>query len=579
MRTVLVKGVLMSQMKPLAAVVAAAGLALASLGIAMAAPAGKEPNHGYFGTLSAKSDGSFTIESKQGEPLAFDVTADTAFRTAGDQQVTLESIDAGRRVAILAEGEGDSRTALKVMVIPEHPPVQHRVVAVTEVSGKTALGHDLKGRPVEVDLDGGADADLAGHVVTFVATDDGKEARAEEKTKFKARARVKLEQVVDRLEQHAAKLRAEMKTETRPEVQKAKAESIAHIKARLEAHIESHQLLFAELIARAPESAKPKLEHALSVSVAGMSTALVALGQSKADVEARVNLHTAVGQVTAVDTATSTLKVKVKDGSDLELKVDTSTEVMIDGKAAVIADVEAGDRVMVRYNPQTKVAVRIQVQAEPNADAKTGAKAEGTVSSVDVVAGTLTVKTEDGALVTLNVDADTEFDVDGLIGGLAGLAAGTGVEVEYNAETMVATEVETREAEGAKIRPRIEAVAVGTVASDVASGGQLVLNLEGGGTLMLAITSDTDIEFSGQARGAADLHAGDRVRVKYDAETRVAEAIDIRGRSGASADTGGQEASGGATGVEASASGSASSNAGGAEARGEGNVNVKITLP
>ncbi|MBI4219135.1 MAG: hypothetical protein HY682_03250 [Chloroflexi bacterium] len=513
MNTRMAKGPLPSRAKFLIALGLAGSLLAASFGAALAAPDEKEAKHGFFGTVSAKAESSFTIEKKKGDVVELKVTDETRFRTAGDADIDLGDIPLGRRVAVLAQGETESATALKVMLIPQRPTVEHKVVAVTEVRSKKIIGRDLKGNHVEIDAEGDVSGDLKGRMVTVVL------ARADERAQARAKATVKLDEVVARLEAHAGKLTAEAKAEGRAAARADKDQSIADIRARIRAHIEAHETLFAEIIEKAPEQARPHLEHALDVSVQGMERALVALGEPKAEAEARVKLETANGVVSSVDAEKGMVKVKTDARGEIEIKVDSKTEIRIDGREGDLQDIKTGNRVTVRYEQDSKVAAMVHVKA--------AVEAEGSVESVDVLAGTISIKTVDGELRTFKITGDTRFDIEGSAGGLAAIALGTKVEIKYDAETNVAAEIESEDEVGAR--------AVGTAASGVDRGGNLMVNLDGGGSITIKVTGETEVVVDGETKSAAEIESGDRVMVDYEAGSKIATEIKVKGRGKSSA--------------------------------------------
>lgn len=428
------------------AVALAGALALGSIGTALAQSPGEEggKKHGIFGTVVARGDSELTVRTRQGEEVDLAISADTSFRVPGEAEADLSDVPEGSRVAILAQGEADARTALKVMVVPGKPQREHRVLTVVDVSGNTVVAQDSDGNQVEVELDHEVSQDIRGQLVTFIGVASQKSNR------FKANAEVKIAQVVERLEAHALKLAERAEAEASAEARLRLRDNLAQLKARLEASMRKHLDVFAEVIARAPEQSQAPLKGALELTLQGYQQALDTLAGAEGSAEARLKRTEAraSGVIASVDSASGQVTVELDSGRTLGLRVDTATEIEINGQPATLADLETGVSVKVRYDASTSVALEIKARAEADEDtedeAKEDTKAQGTVKSVNLVSGQIVIEAEDGTEITLNITSDTETSIDGQAATLAALAAiiGASAEVEYSTETGDALSIE-----------------------------------------------------------------------------------------------------------------------------------------
>lgn len=485
------------QTTAIAIVVAMVALIWAGLGSALAAPAAQEAKEGIFGGVTAKGESSFTVKTNQGATVELAVTTTTQFRVPGQAEASFSDLAVGSRVAVLAQGNA----ALKVMVVPGEPQSEHRLLTVVEVQGKTIVAEDSQGNRVVVELDHEVSPDIIGQLVTFIGE------KSEQSDRFKAKAEMKIEQVVKRLETHAKNVEAEVKAEANAEVKAKKERDLVELKARLEANMQQHLNLFAQLIAKAPEQAKASLQAALEMTLKGYQAELEAVGISKADAEAKLKLRTLHGSVEAINLAAGEITVQSHETATISLKVTDDTRIRIGENTGSLADVSIGDQVTVRFASETMVAAEVRVQVE--------AKAEGTIKSVDAAAGQVVITLSNGATLALALTSTTVIEVNDQKVTAADLSVGASVEVKYNSKTMTALKIETE----------TMAKVMGTVKSvDAASGTATVLTPEGK-EITVQVTDTTRVHIRGLLFGLLGLSAGMKVEVKYDLATGVASEI------------------------------------------------------
>jgi citrate lyase gamma subunit len=300
------------------------------------------------------------------------ITPDTQFQVPGKEEDSFADIAVGSRVAVLATAESGAQRALKVMLLPGRPQRVHRVLTVTEVSGKTVVAEDAEGNRIEVELEHEPTADIKGQLVTFIGTE------SQQSNRFKANVEVKIAQIVKRLETQARQLDTEVKGEADATIKARKEKQLADLEALLEANMQRHLDRFAEIIAKAPPQAKASLEAALQATLQGYKAALEGMGEAKADVKERLELRTLHGTVEAINLSTGPgstpsigsgqgtpageITVKSLGDAEVTLKLSSDTEVFLGQELSQGSEISVGDRVRVSYNKDNMVAAKIQVQ-------------------------------------------------------------------------------------------------------------------------------------------------------------------------------------------------------------------------
>ncbi len=349
-------------------VVVAGALALGTVGTALAdtpAPTPSTrtptptkpavPKQGLFGAVTAKTNNSLTIQTKDGTTAKLNVTADTKFQVKGVDNASLANVAQGDRVAVLAQGQGDAQTALRVMVVPGEPQREHRVLTVVEINGKTIVAEDAQGNRITVTLDHELSADVKGMLITFIGD------KSQQSDRFKANVEVKIEQVVKRLEDHSKKLQDDVKGEGKADVKAKKEQQLDELKAKLEANMQRHLDQMAQVIAKAPEQAKEALKKAMENSQKGYQQALEAVGEAKADVQARLQMRVVVGAIQSYNVATGEVVVATPNGAKLTLKLTKDSEVSVDGRHDTSQSIVANLKARVKYNDQTMTISEIDL--------------------------------------------------------------------------------------------------------------------------------------------------------------------------------------------------------------------------
>ena len=164
------------------------------------------------------------------------------------------------------------------------------------------------------------------------------------------------------------------------------------------------------------------------------------------------------GTITAVDPVNGTVTLLTDAGTETVLVVDGDSEVSLAGSllsGLLGLESQVGTRVNAEYDVSTGTVATLEADGdvegnegdgnEEPEDVEPGATvtAEGTVESVNPLAGTIVIVTDEGTELTLEVTSQTELLLDGAAASLVTLAAhaGSSVSVTFDAETSTATSI------------------------------------------------------------------------------------------------------------------------------------------
>jgi DNA-binding beta-propeller fold protein YncE len=205
------------------------------------------------------------------------------------------------------------------------------------------------------------------------------------------------------------------------------------------------------------------------------------------------------------------------------------SEIELNREFVSIDELPAGSQVEVEYNPATTEVLKIEADAR--------AEVDGTIDSIDTKANTVTILTEDGAELILDITNNTKVKIEGVLFGLTGLSEEMAVKVKYDSATGEALEIKAEERERHRTSEKDEAQVTGTVNIIDSDSGEVTITLDNGRTIILTLGAETEIEVDGadqDSLGLVDWLDGQRAKVEYDAETRVISEIGTleRGRSG-----------------------------------------------
>jgi hypothetical protein len=229
------------------------------------------------------------------------------------------------------------------------------------------------------------------------------------------------------------------------------------------------------------------------------------------------------GVIKAVNPAQGTVTITTPGGQEVVLNVTAGSSLVADGAISSLAGMagKVVEEFSAEYDSKTKTVHNLKARAQTNA------RVSGTLSDVDVKAGTITIATQTGGDVTLKVDASSELEVGGEDVTLEGLGRLISAQVtaEFNAQAMIATEVK------AAGKAAATGKASGAIKSVDPAAGAIILTLEAGGDLTLKATGDSTILVSGARSALADLvsKVGSRAIVEYAADTKVVTRLVVVG--------------------------------------------------
>ena len=197
-------------------------------------------------------------------------------------------------------------------------------------------------------------------------------------------------------------------------------------------------------------------------------------------------------------------------GRRVTVRVTDRTRIKLeDDFPGTLADLRVGAVVEVKFDPDSKVAFKIDAEEEE-------AEIEGVV--VEVSADEVTIETERGRKLTLVVGDRTRVELeDDFPGTIADLQVGAEVEAKFDPFTRTAYKIEVEEDE-----LEIEGVIV-----DI-EGDKIIVETESGGKRTLTITDSTRIDLDDDLSGnLLDLREGMDVEVKFSPSTDVVLKIEV----------------------------------------------------
>ncbi|MBI2866927.1 MAG: DUF4382 domain-containing protein [Chloroflexi bacterium] len=244
--------------------------------------------------------------------------------------------------------------------------------------------------------------------------------------------------------------------------------------------------------------------------------------KAKAEVGAELSLS---GTIKAVNTSAGTVHIESDSGPDVILKVDSDSKLQLDGSGTSLLTLAGriGARVQATYDATGHAVEGLQAQAEATVTAS------GTLKAVDIAKGSITITTQAGADVTLDVASHSKVLINGSLATLASLKAAVGstVTVTYSQQSKVVNEmsVQATMEQKANASGVIKAVnpAQGTVTIQTGSGQEIVLN----------VTAASNVVADGAISSLAQLAAniGAKATALYDAQTRFATSINAEAHS------------------------------------------------
>jgi Domain of unknown function (DUF5666) len=194
------------------------------------------------------------------------------------------------------------------------------------------------------------------------------------------------------------------------------------------------------------------------------------------------------------------ITLKLKKGATVTVQVNGDTKIVVNNKAATLADIQIGYRALVKGKPgQPAKAIRA------NALPASGTVVRGAVEGVG--SNSITIKQRDGSSVTVAVNSDTKIRVNGKPGALSDIETGYRAVVVRTAVGGPAKAISAHEEHGHR------AVVKGIV--DGVGANSITIKQRNGASATIAVTADTKIRVKGHHGAAAltDIQVGFRAIV------------------------------------------------------------------
>lgn len=229
-----------------------------------------------------------------------------------------------------------------------------------------------------------------------------------------------------------------------------------------------------------------------------------------------INAQVANVQGTITTLQSNQVTIKPESGGEVTLNVTNQTKIKLESdQTGTLSDLKTGVKVEAKYDPQTKNAIRILVNAHEKAEI------EGTITQIS--GSNVTIQTKRGLQATVIVDNNTSIRLErDAAGALSNLKVGLKVHAKFNPTTNACFEIKVQQgeeqdgqgkAEKGKEGASKENEAEGVIIS--VSGNSVTIQTEKGN---VTFTVDgTRIELKGRAAGTiADLKNGVRIHVKIN---------------------------------------------------------------
>lgn len=228
--------------------------------------------HGFFGTVKAKTADALTLDTKQGE-VVLTLNADTQYWDPPQRDATLDDVNVGDRVAVLAQ---DS-LAKRVLVIPAKPakPVRLQIAAtVTGVDGNVITLEKGDGTTFTVELPAGlAGRVQVGDVLTIAML------RTPGVEKYIAGGMMKANELLGRLQSHVEKVRGSKPQND--EERGRQSQDLEKLGNLLRQNMERQEAMMTKVMEKAPSQAGDALRKAMENSRQGWEQALAALEKDR----------------------------------------------------------------------------------------------------------------------------------------------------------------------------------------------------------------------------------------------------------------------------------------------------------
>ena len=142
--------------------------------------------------------------------------------------------------------------------------------------------------------------------------------------------------------------------------------------------------------------------------------------------------------------------ITAENGVTLQVTVNAQTKIEVnDENTGTLADLQVGASVKVKYDPETNVAVKIELGDEEKGRGKSDqgkekSRVTGEITSINAEKGTLVVLTDSGEVVTITVSSGTEIETEGA-DTFGSLIVGMTVKAKYDPATGIAKSIEVKE--------------------------------------------------------------------------------------------------------------------------------------
>ena len=289
-----------------------------------------------------------------------------------------------------------------------------------------------------------------------------------------------------------------------------------------------------ELVYRVDSNSRFIFQQAFNTRLTVLSQALDDLGLGPALIRGR-------GVIEGTSRTGGAVFIAPEAGPEFILNLSDDTELRVFGDPATFAKLELGQRAAFLYSPSDSSLSSLDVlfpRLSPSAAEALRVQAlvgelQGTLASAPV-AGSVTLRLDSRALVTLAVSDDVRVNIFGQPAGLEGLALGANVKALYDPDLASVVAIDVIDVNQTFVSGVVESIVpkfrAGLIIPGAGEEGNIIIITPQGDRAVLKITQETLVERDGVRLNIGAPRLGDLVRptTGYDPSTRNLIKLSVR---------------------------------------------------
>ena len=460
------------------------------------------------------------VDSPDGSDTAVQATLLTGVLIPGRASAVIGDIRAGDSIVATGSVSGGVASAEVILVKPSSPVSHAHVVAALVGVSHTGDAQlmDARGNLVTVTVSTqvGAVLQPAG-IITAVLSQDMKTGVL----------------VLSGTESADASI-SRLKTVLEDAEKRGPVDNVARLGHRMREAVTGSLTTSVELVSRVDPNVQFIFQQAFNSSLTALSQTVADLGLGRALVRGG-------GVIQGTSVAGDSIIVTPEVGTEFILGLSGDPEITIFGEPGTVGELELGQRAEFLYDPSDTTVSSLDVVfprlPESASEALRAQVMEGELQGVlasPAIAGSVTLRLDTGALVTLGVSEDVAVSVFGLPTGLDALQVGADVKALYDDDLGAIVAIDAVIANQTFISGVVEAIVpkfrAGLVIPGAEEEGNLIVITPQGERVVFKITEGTIVERDRVVLNIGAPKLGDLVRptTSYDPATRNLIKLSVR---------------------------------------------------